>query len=52
MIESLEKLKKYDLKNLKGNKLESCIARIINTLLILNRKVDIIYEIFGGNSNE
>ena len=52
MIESLKKLEKYDLKNLKGDKLESCIARIINTLLILDRKVDIIYEIFEGEKDD
>ena len=50
MIESLEKLKSYDLieLNKSHDDLELCLARIINTLDILEKRQDTIVNEFGG----
>ena len=50
MIESLEKLKNYDLKGLEKSHDDwvFCFARIINTLSILDVKIDRIINGLGG----
>lgn len=51
MSKSIEWLEEYDLKNLKGETLEYCLAHIITVLIILEKKMDIIYSVLEGAGN-
>ena len=46
---TLDYLEKVDLKNLKGEKLEYCMAHIIAELLLIDKKINAIHEVFGFN---
>jgi len=44
---TLDYLEKLDLKKLKGEKLEYCIAHIIAELILIDKKIKAIHEVFG-----